>query len=442
MRQLVMAGASAIDANRRAMTGSGADLANLNTNGYQGSRTLFKDMLYSTMQPASRPSGNVGGRNAIQFGAGTTLSATDVDTSAGNAVLTGRKGDVAITGDGYLMISDGTSISYTRDGAFDLDGANRLVHKSTGQLLVGWKADDNGNIDPNAEITPTSYITVPKGAASSAAQTSLMEMAGNLRNSRNDPAADQNGENGTTFVASGFVNNAVGSSMEIQYEFTKVVATDAEIGEGTTIKWDWLARRRGVEGDEGIIGRSGENGNEQLLFGNDGKLKNPESLGTIQIPGLPDDAGTNNLPFEVKVNFKNMGSTDDDANVYMLSQNGNNAELLNDYSIDQTGMITGIFGSQTKPLAQMALAAFTNPAGLERVGNNTLVKSGNSGEPQIGIAGTGSRSTLRPGSLEQSNVDATKAIIDLNMYSRSAQYGMMAIRTGNEVEDRLINTIS
>lgn len=474
----MMAGASAIDASRRALTGSGADIANLNTTGYQGSRTLFKDTLYSTMQPASKPSDNLGGRNAIQFGSGTALAATDLDTTAGNSLMTGRKGDVAITGDGYLMISDGSTVSYTRDGAFDLDGSNRLVHKSTGMLMVGWSADKNtGEIDTTGPVSPTSYIVVPKGADSAAQQTTKVQLSGNLRNSGADaPFVARHREadgaegaiveaDGTRFITSANVNNAVGSTIELEFEFRKVAVTDEDFVQGagednTTSKWDWVARLKDtgevvggtVAGQE--LNKDGvmvdavpaefRNGNNILEFDGKGRLKNAAALGNIKIPGLPPVEGQptpNNVPFDVKIDFSTMGSTDDKPNIYMLAQNGNAAELLQDYSIDQSGTITGIYGSQRKALGQMAMAAFTNPAGMERLGNNLLQRSGNSGAPQVGAPGTGSRSKLVPGALEQSNVDATRAIINMNMYSRAAQYGMLAVRTGGEVEDRLINTM-
>src|SRR5207248_302475 len=51
-----------------------------------------------------------------------------------------------------------------------------------------------------------------------------------------------------------------------------------------------------------------------------------------------------------------------------MSQNGNPLGTLQSYTTSPTGVITGVFSNgQTRVLAQMALANFNNPGGLEKV---------------------------------------------------------------------------
>ncbi|HET8588092.1 MAG TPA: flagellar hook-basal body complex protein, partial [Nakamurella sp.] len=70
--------------------------------------------------------------------------------------------------------------------------------------------------------------------------------------------------------------------------------------------------------------------------------------------------------------------------------NENAANPLTSYSIGSDGVITGVYADGTKkPLYQIAMADFANPAGLEKVGDTAFRESTNSGTPQFGVSGTG-----------------------------------------------------
>jgi flagellar hook protein FlgE len=89
-----------------------------------------------------------------------------------------------------------------------------------------------------------------------------------------------------------------------------------------------------------------------------------------------------------------------------LPKNGYTAGTLESFSIDRTGTITGSFtDGTTEPVGQIVLAAFSNPSGLLRTGDNVYAVSGNSGAAVLGYAREGSRSKLTSGALEVANVD-------------------------------------
>ncbi len=53
-----------------------------------------------------------------------------------------------------------------------------------------------------------------------------------------------------------------------------------------------------------------------------------------------------------------------------------------------TACISGTFDNgSTRALGQIAVAQFTNPAGLSKLGNNTVTETPNSGSAQLGVAG-------------------------------------------------------
>jgi len=76
----------------------------------------------------------------------------------------------------------------------------------------------------------------------------------------------------------------------------------------------------------------------------------------------------------------------------MKDQNGYTSGTLDDISIDEAGIITGVFTNGINiTLAQIPLATFSNQDGLYKKGDNLYQQSLNSGVAQIGQAGTGNR---------------------------------------------------
>jgi flagellar hook protein FlgE len=122
------------------------------------------------------------------------------------------------------------------------------------------------------------------------------------------------------------------------------------------------------------------------------------------------------------------------------SQNGYSKGTFTRFDIDDTGRVMGVFSNGViRPISQLALAEFTNPTGLTRVGNNAYIESPNSGTPMIGISGEGIASTVAPGSLEQSNVDLTREFTDMIVAQRGFQSSARVITTTDEVLNELIN---
>ena len=73
----------------------------------------------------------------------------DTITTQGNLQSTGEPTDLAIQGDGYFAVTDGTTVSYTRDGNFKFDGNGNLVQASTGLFLT-----PNGTAAGKVNIPP------------------------------------------------------------------------------------------------------------------------------------------------------------------------------------------------------------------------------------------------------------------------------------------------
>ena len=66
----------------------------------------------------------------------------------------------------------------------------------------------------------------------------------------------------------------------------------------------------------------------------------------------------------------------------LATQNGNSAGTLESYTVGGDGIISGAFSNGlTEPIAQLALANFSNPTGLIDDGNLMYSASANSGQP-------------------------------------------------------------
>ena len=114
--------------------------------------------------------------------------------------------------------------------------------------------------------------------------------------------------------------------------------------------------------------------------------------------------------------------------------------LLKSYDIGADGKITATFDDDsTATVAQIALADFTNPMGLEKVGGTSFRVTSNSGAANLGVSGEGSRGELIPGSVEMSNVDLASEFTNLILAQRGFQASSRVITTSDQVLEDLVN---
>ena len=113
---------------------------------------------------------------------------------------------------------------------------------------------------------------------------------------------------------------------------------------------------------------------------------------------------------------------------------------LKSYTIGSDGKLRGIFaGEVQRDLAQLALADFNNPMGLEKVGETSFRESANSGAPELGVSGEGSRGALVGGAVEMSNVDLAAEFTNLILAQRGFQASSRVITTSDQVLEDLVN---
>ena len=103
-------------------------------------------------------------------------------------------------------------------------------------------------------------------------------------------------------------------------------------------------------------------------------------------------------------------------------------------------MLRGVFSDGVqRDMAQLAVANFNNPQGLQKVGETSFMATANSGLAQVGVAGGGGNGTVIGGALEMSNVDLAAEFTDLILAQRGFQASSRVITTSDQVLEELVN---
>lgn len=102
-------------------------------------------------------------------------------------------------------------------------------------------------------------------------------------------------------------------------------------------------------------------------------------------------------------------------------------------TIGLDGEVSATVNGTIQKLGQISLATFTNPAGLEAVGDNLYVATANSGNAQVGTPGTGNRGTIAQGALEGSNVDVAVEMIGMIFAQRAFEASSKIVQASDEM---------
>ena len=413
MIQAMYSGISGLKAFKSSLDVIGNNIANVNTIGYKSVRTTFKEMLTQTMAGATAPSDTRGGTNPNQVGLGVMVGSTDTNNSQGSMQATGRQTDLAIEGNGFFALGDGSRKFYTRDGSFALDGNNNLVSASTGLKVLGWKADPStGIIDTNTQVSGDSSIPIPIGLLSTARQTSKIDLGGNL------DASAQAGD--TPWTVESYAYDSLGMSHKVTVTFKKT-ANAAE--------WDYTV---GCPDQDPLVALP----SGKITFDASGHSELPSVTASLKF--AVDNGSTQ--PYDVKIEMGSLNQFKGKFTADQRSQDGLQLGTLDSFTIGRDGVISGNFtNGSSRPLGQVAVAEVNNPAGMNKIGNNLLAESPNSGIPQLGIPGAGSRGMISAGFLEASNVDLANEFANMIVAQRGFQANSRIITTSDEVLQELVS---
>ena len=114
---------------------TGNNIANASTPGFKRARAEFADV-YAT---------SALGTTATAIGTGVRLVAVSQQFTQGTVNFSDNNLDLALNGQGFFIVSDNSTTSYSRAGIFGVDREG-YVTNSSGHRLQGLVADNLGNI--------------------------------------------------------------------------------------------------------------------------------------------------------------------------------------------------------------------------------------------------------------------------------------------------------
>lgn len=433
MLQAMFNGVSAIEANQQQMDVIGNNIANVNTTAYKSGRVTFQDQLSQTIQGASLGNGTtVGGTNPQQIGLGVRVGSIDMGMQQGGLQATSRPTDLAIQGNGFFMLGEGSGgqVQYTRDGSFTVDNNGNLVNASSGQYVLGWQSDASTGVpDTTKQIDGNSHLSIPVGSLTSVFPTSSAVFGGNL-------SADALSTD-AAYSRSIKVYDSLGKSQNVTMNFTRDAALPTGAPTGAASSWTWTAGGDVIAGTSGTAPATKNTGT--VFFDVNGKeIQNADgtSSATGKIELTNTDASA--TPQEITPDLTSLTQVSGASNAAPVSQNGFGPGTLGSFSIDETGAVTGIFNNgQTRILGQIAMANFANPDGLQRAGGNNFDASINSGLPQVGTAEASGLGKISTGYLEQSNVDLSTEFTNMIVSQRGFQANTKIVTT----VDQMLNDV-
>ena len=461
MMRSLWSGVSGMQNHQTKMDVVGNNIANVNTNGFKKGRADFQDMISQQLSGAAAPTTEVGGVNPKEVGLGVQTAAIHTIFTQGNLQSTGVSTDIAIQGNGFFVLQNGEKSYFTRNGAFSVDKDGTLVNPANGYRVQGWMARElNGQQVIQTAATPTD-LTIPVGSKDPAKATQNVLFACNL--DKNTPEIPEQGATPAdiakgTWATESKIYDSFGNEHILSVAFTRVVGnpnqwratvnvdaenadyTQARVGLGTTdgqtnefiVEFDNMGTLRAVTDSAGV--NSNETGEIILQASFTVPESNPDGDGNPYRQTMNINLGTIGSMRNTVTQSASKSSTK------VFDQDGYTLGYLDNFKIDSSGIITGVYSNgTTRSIGQIALATFANQGGLEKAGDNTYVQSNNSGLANIGESGIAGKGSLLAGALEMSNVDLTDQFSEMIVTQRGFQSNAATIRTADTLLETVIS---
>jgi flagellar hook protein FlgE len=394
-------GVSGLLANGEALSVIGNNLANIGTTGFKQGRTLFSDMLSSTI-------------NNGQIGRGGQIQAVENIFSQGSMENTGSATDLAIQGDGMFVLQDPASNAryYSRAGAFTFDKDNYLTNPD-GYRVMGFGVTNGVSNGVLGTINLADFTKMAPKATSAITVMANLNAAETVPPAAWTPAvAGFNPVTSSNFSSSTTAYDAQGNATQLTMYFAKTGANAWSVYtyDGTT----YTAAGAGIP----------------LTFNADGTLAtvNGGAGTTFTANGLNVDiAGTTQFATSSAISSK--------------SQDGYGAGDLVKVSVDEKGFVNVLYtNSMTQKIAQVGLAKFASLSGLDKVGGSLFSETVSSGQAIVDPSNLSSNK-ISSNSLEQSNVDMADQLVKMITTQRAYTANSKTITAADQLMQDTLNII-
>jgi flagellar hook protein FlgE len=401
-------GLSGLNAASKNLDVIGNNVANAATVGFKGSGIVFADVYANSLLGA--------GSNAVGIGVGVANVAQNFNQ--GNVSVTSNPLDMAINGSGFFRLSNAGSIVYSRNGQFHLDKDGYIVN-AQGANLTGYQADATGNVVQSGagNLRLNSDHIDPKQTAKAYAVANLDSREGI------GSAGTFDMDNPATYHATTSMTtyDSLGNPHSLTLYFVKTAANE----------WTAFGAQDGT-----LLDTADTNDAIGVMnFNPNGQLASTVPLAL----SLPTSTGATPL-YNVTLDFSGTTQFGSAFGVTELRQDGYADGRLTGFAISEEGIILGRYSNgQSRAQGQVVLSNFTNPNGLQPLGNNYYAETAESGQPLDGAPLTGNIGSLQAGAVEESNVDLTQELVNMITAQRVYQANAQTIKTQDQVMQTLVN---
>lgn len=415
-----------LEADSTALNTIANDLANMNTTAFKAQTTNFADLFYQQI-------GSTGSGDPIQVGAGVQVAANETQFSQGTVNSTGNATDIALNGNGFFVVGNGTgAYEYTRAGDFTQDENGYLVTAS-GLNVMGYPAV-NGVVNSNAPLIP---INIPVGQVQEPQASSTFGMTTNLNSSS---AA------GTQFPGQISLYDSLGAAHIATVTYTETApntwnysialpASDFTGGVSTPVTGTMAFNSNGTLTTVTPTGGAAETV---------GTAAGDVSSIAVGFNGLAGGASNLNMQW----NLLGPGGTptitqvDTGSAVSATTQNGYPSGQYSSFAIGSNGTVTVTYSNgQQQNVGQLAMANVENLQGLRLLGNDNYAVTLASGSASVGTSGTAGLGTVSDGALEASNVNISDEFSQLIIAQRAFEANAKSVTTFDTVTQDTINMV-
>jgi flagellar hook protein FlgE len=381
------------------------NIANTQTTGFKGSRAQFAEVFSVSAQ----------GVSSSAVGNGVRVADVAQQFEQGNIDSTGNSLDLAISGQGFFVVSEGGGLLYTRAGAFQVDRDGYVVN-SRNQRLQTYPPTPGGGFNTGS-LSDLRLVTTESAPAA----TTNVEVVLNLPANATAPTVtpfdvtDPDTYNHSTSMT---VYDSLGAAHTATVYFTKTANTN-----------EWEQRL--------FIDGTAVGGAQLLQYSNTGTLTSPAG-GQIAFP--PYTPATGAAPLALNYDLDTTTQYGASFAVNAVVQDGFTTGRLIGIDINETGVVQARFtNGRSQPLGQVALAQFSNPNGLQQLGDTNWGETFTSGQALRGVAGNAGLGLLQAGALEASNVDITEQLVNMITSQRNFQANAQMISTSDQITQAIIN---
>jgi flagellar hook protein FlgE len=408
-------GVSGMNAQSSRLSTVADNIANSSTNGYKRATAEFASMLINS------------GSGDYTSGGVTTRLRYNV-SEQGNLAYTTSVTDLAIAGNGFMIVTDGNGTPFlTRAGAFIPDGNGNLVN-AAGFYLMGYDLR-NGDPAPVAGgISGLSRVNI-KASQLQAVASNKGIFAANLPSTATIVAAGSRPSDnvaGSTYTAK--------SSLVTYDSLGKEVVLDIYMTKTANNTWEVAVYNKAdaAAGTNSFPYSSAALSTGTLDFDpTSGKLTTA-SLNALNI-AIPGGVTLN-------LDLKGMVQLASDYRVLDASVNGNAPSPVDRIEIDPDGTLYTIYESGARVATfKIPLADVPSPDNLTALPGNVYMPSTDSGAVQVAFSTSGGMGSIVSGALESSTVDLASELTAMIESQRGYTANSKVFQTGSELLDVLVN---